>query len=225
MTRGGWLKKRLVPFSPRRIRVVWWVTRAAKIFHHPVMGILRRELSRKAGLSWWQQGMLDDPEDIFFLHCRRVGGALQGRKILTGSHRSQHRRTTHVRTPTQADPCDTDERWESLLWRAGARRCCKEDSFSGNGVSPGIVEGKVPGGILAPEPSASARRDPGLPGHGPGLDAALPGCGGIGDGGGWDDDAWGGGRPRIRHPGGGGRAPGDHPFKNRPAHPGQRFNR
>ena len=70
-THRGWLKARLVRFAARRMRALAGLRESPKFSAIRLMGIMRNGLL-ESGRELVAQGILAQPEDIFFLHLREL---------------------------------------------------------------------------------------------------------------------------------------------------------
>ncbi len=142
VTRGGWLKKRLYRFATRRARGLVGLRESPKFFIIRVMGIMRKTL-QESGIELAEIGILDDPEDIFFLNVEELELLSRHENIDWKSRVVQHRRNNAREKLRKQIPSILMSDGRAFYGAPGVAAAGGEGILSGSGVSPGIVEGKV----------------------------------------------------------------------------------
>lgn len=139
---GGWLKEKLVRFAARRIRILMGMREAPKFFIVRIFGSLRNELLA-SGKELSEQGVIERPDDLFFLHVRELE-ALAHREVrdwkaLIADRRAVHEREARRRQVPRVLVSDGRAFYEGLNVGLDG----DESVISGSPVSPGVVEGIV----------------------------------------------------------------------------------
>jgi rifampicin phosphotransferase len=141
-TRGGWLKKRIYRFATSRARGLVGLRESPKFFIIRVMGIMRKTL-QESGIELAELGILDDPEDIFFLNLEELEALSRQEEIDWKARVAQHRRNNEREKLRKQIPSILMSDGRAFYGAPGAAAADGEGTLSGSGVSPGIVEGRV----------------------------------------------------------------------------------
>jgi pyruvate,water dikinase len=140
--RAGWLKKRLFRFAASRVRSLIGLRESPKFFIIRTMGIIRSNMKTSA-VELVEAGILDDPEDIFFFSLEELEGLAgkDGRdwKSIAEQHHKDYERERQRRQIPMVILSDG----RAFYGASGPADPAQKGAISGNGVSPGIVEGKV----------------------------------------------------------------------------------
>ncbi|MEW5870824.1 MAG: PEP/pyruvate-binding domain-containing protein [Chloroflexota bacterium] len=138
---GGWLKARLARFLARRVRELGGLRESPKFAIIQRLGIFRQALLA-AGRELVEQGQLDRPDDIFFLHSAEL-------KVFKNDHEPDwkaliaERRTTYQRELRRKRVPRLMLSDGSAFYDAPLSSSDGANTLSGSPVSPGIVEGVV----------------------------------------------------------------------------------
>src|SRR5688572_2708630 len=138
---GGEIKEKLVRALAGRIRMLMGLRESPKFFIVRLMGIIRSELLA-SGDEFVRAGILEKPEDLFFLHFHELQ-ALANRdardwKTLIAERRNMHERENRRRQVPRVLASD------GRAFHEGIGVLVDTDTvISGSPVSPGIAEGIV----------------------------------------------------------------------------------
>ena len=139
---GGWLKEKFVRFAARRIRVLMGMREAPKFFIVRVFGSVRNEILA-SGREFSEQGLIERPDDLFFLHVRELEALARKEqrdwKALIAARRAVHEREARRRQIPRVLVSDGRAFYEGLSVGVDG----DESIISGSPVSPGVVEGIV----------------------------------------------------------------------------------
>jgi pyruvate,water dikinase len=141
-TRGGWLKKRMYRFATSRVRGLIGLRESPKFFIIRIMGIMRKAF-QESGIELAEAGILDDPEDIFFLNVEELEALSRQENLDWKAHVVQHRRNNEREKMRKQIPSILMSDGRAFYGAPGTVATGGEGILSGNGVSAGIVEGKV----------------------------------------------------------------------------------
>jgi pyruvate,water dikinase len=141
-TRGGWLKKRMYRFATSRVRGLIGLRESPKFFIIRIMGIMRKAF-QESGIELAEAGILDDPEDIFFLNVEDLEALSSHENLDWKAHVVQHRRNNEREKMRKQIPSILMSDGRAFYGAPGTAATGGEGILSGNGVSAGIVEGKV----------------------------------------------------------------------------------
>jgi rifampicin phosphotransferase len=140
---GGRIKARLVRFAVRRYRSVGGLREAPKFFAIRMMGIVRQGLL-KSGQEFSEAGLLDQPDDLFFLYIRELDEiALKDefpsdiRTRIINRRRLRQREMLRKQIP-RVLLSDGTAFYEGVSAPEG-----DSSTLVGDPVSPGVVEGIV----------------------------------------------------------------------------------
>ncbi len=140
-TRGGALKARLIRGAAQRVRALAGLRESPKFFIIQMMGIIRERLL-ESGQGLVEAGVLEGPEDLFFLYLDELeelaeGAAQDWRGRIADRRRNYERESRRAQIPRLL-LSDGRAYYEGLIGledETGALR--------GSPVSPGVVEGTV----------------------------------------------------------------------------------
>ncbi|MBS1250306.1 MAG: Prodigiosin synthesizing transferase PigC [Chloroflexi bacterium] len=141
--RWGWFKSRLVRMAIGRYRALAGLREAPKFFAIRVMGVIRQGFL-ESGRALDEAGLLENPDDLFFLYAPELEEAAEKETITPTMRESiQERRETRAREMKRVQLprvllSDGRVFFEGLQTGDG-----ETDSIVGDPVSPGVVEGKV----------------------------------------------------------------------------------
>ncbi len=142
-TRGGRLKLRLVRWAITRYRALAGLREAPKFFAIRMLGITRQGLLR-SGESFVALGLLDQKDDLFFLHLNELGQIADQRAIepefraLIAERRVLRARELGRKQLPRVLLSDGTSYYEGVRSTGG-----DENTIIGDPVSPGVVEGSV----------------------------------------------------------------------------------
>jgi pyruvate,water dikinase len=138
---GGWLKERMVRGATRRIRVLMGMREAPKFFLVRMLGMARNELL-VSGKEFAEAGIIEKPEDLFFLHFSELqelaNHDLRDWKSLITERHSIYERENRRRQIPRVLASDGRAFYEGL-----GSETDTVDVITGSPVSPGVAEGKV----------------------------------------------------------------------------------
>ncbi len=142
-TPGGWLKARLVHWAARRYRAVGGMREAPKFFAIQMLSMLRQGLL-ECGAALVAAGMLEQPDDLFFLHVGELREIGQRRtvpnQLRTAIAQRRAERTQEMRRRQQPRVMLSD----GTAYYGGVRATeHAPHAIVGDPVSPGTVEGIV----------------------------------------------------------------------------------
>ena len=138
---GGWLKERLVRAAARRVRALMGAREAPKFYAVRVMGIVRTEVLG-IGEEFVRAGVIEDREDLFFLHIRELDALahheIRDWKGLIAERRRRYAREANRKQIPRVLVSDGRAFYEGLgaVTDTGSL-------ITGSPVSPGVVEGIV----------------------------------------------------------------------------------
>ena len=140
-TTAGEIKAKLVRAAARRARVLMGLRESPKFFIIRVMGIIRKELLA-SGEEFAEAGVIEKPEDLFFLHFDELQ-ALANRedrdwKSTVAERRTVYERENRRRQVPRVLVSDGRTFYEGIGMLADT-----DSVISGSPVSPGVVEGVV----------------------------------------------------------------------------------
>ncbi|HEX6035969.1 MAG TPA: PEP-utilizing enzyme, partial [Anaerolineales bacterium] len=138
---GGSVKERIVRAAGRRIRMLMGLRESPKFFMVRLMGIIRDELLA-SGDEFAKEGMIERPEDLFFLHFSELQ-ALANRetrdwRALIDERRSLYDRENRRRQVPRVLVSDGRAFYEGLGSETDSGTV-----ITGSPVSPGVAEGIV----------------------------------------------------------------------------------
>jgi rifampicin phosphotransferase len=140
-TKHGWLKARFAAFASIRVRELVGLRETPKFTAIRIMGFIRAFLL-KDGNQLAAQGILSQPEDIFFLHFgelkRLAAGEQAAWRELADSRRQVYQREKRRKQIPRMLLSDGTAYYESFSVHAAVEDECH---ITGSPVSPGIVEG------------------------------------------------------------------------------------
>ncbi|HXQ39238.1 MAG TPA: PEP/pyruvate-binding domain-containing protein, partial [Anaerolineales bacterium] len=138
---GGWIKQKLVRAAGRRVRALMGAREAPKFYAIRVMGLVRAELLA-IGEEFAQAGILENRDDLVFLHIRELDGLAHHEernwKALIAERRNRYLREANRKQIPRVLVSDGRAFYEGL----GAETD-SDDVITGSPVSPGVVEGNV----------------------------------------------------------------------------------
>jgi pyruvate,water dikinase len=147
-TRVGWLKARVVRWATRRFRALAGLRESPKFYIMRLMGIIRRELLA-SGQDLATAGVLQRPDDLFFLHLSELEALSRGEdpgigeeqdwRGLIVSRRSKYEREALRRQLPRLLLSDGQAFYEGLSTPVAE----SEEVLVGSPVSPGVVVGAV----------------------------------------------------------------------------------
>ena len=138
---GGWLREKLVRAAARRVRALTGAREAPKFYAIRVMGVVRAELL-KIGDEFAKAGIIERPDDLFFLHIRELDAMAHRQygdwKTLIAGRRAVYERESRRRQVPRLLVSDGRAYYEGL-----GSGMDDGDVITGSPVSPGVVEGAV----------------------------------------------------------------------------------
>ena len=138
---AGQLKERAVRGAARRIRTLMGLRETPKFFMVRLMGTIREELLGSGG-EFASEGIIEKPEDLFFLHFHEMQalakGDLRDWKPLIAGRRSVYDRENRRRQVPRVLVSDGRTFYQGLGSEADSG-----DVITGSPVSPGVAEGIV----------------------------------------------------------------------------------
>jgi rifampicin phosphotransferase len=138
---GGKLKERIARTMVGRIRMLMGLRESPKFFIVRLMGIIRSELLG-SGDEFAKDGLIERPEDLFFLHFNELlalsNQELRDWKSLVAERRATHERESRRRQIPRVLVSDGRAFYEGLGVLADT-----DTVISGSPVSPGVAEGVV----------------------------------------------------------------------------------
>jgi pyruvate,water dikinase len=142
MPNGHW-RARMIRWTAQRVRALAGLRESPKFFIIRIMGIVRQALL-KSGAEFVAQGILDQPDDLFFLYLGELKQLAAGEEIdwrqLVAQRRGDYARELRRRQIPRLLLSDGRAFYEGL----GAANGSDDDSvLTGSPVSPGVVEGRV----------------------------------------------------------------------------------
>ena len=140
---GGWLKARLVRFGVHRYRAIAGLREAPKFFAIRMMGMMRVGLL-VSGESLVKAGLLEKPDDLFFLRIRELDQIAELKSISSEIQSSILRRRTLRAREMQRKQIPRALLSDGTTFYAGV--VTPDDGSNaiiGTPVSPGVVEGTV----------------------------------------------------------------------------------
>ncbi len=140
---GGFLKARFARFAARRMRALAGLRETPKFFIIRQLGVARAAL-QDGGAELAAKGVLDRPDDIFWLRLRELreiarGSARQDWREVVASRRAEYRRDLRRRQIPRVLLSDG----RAFYSGAAPRPAAGERTLQGSPVSPGQVEGTV----------------------------------------------------------------------------------
>jgi phosphohistidine swiveling domain-containing protein len=141
-THGGWLKKRLYRFATGRVRSLIGLRESPKFFIIRVMGIMRKAF-QESGNELAEADILDNPEDIFFLSVEELEALSRREDLDCKALVVQHRRNYEREKLRKQIPFILMSDGRAFYGGPVEASMEVKGSLIGNGVSPGMVEGKV----------------------------------------------------------------------------------
>ncbi len=137
---GGWFLYRRTRFAASRVRMLIGTREAPKFFVVRMSGLIRSNLL-ESGRDYVRLGMLEQPDDIFFLHINELEALARGEVMdwrgLAHARRAQHVREQHRRQIPRLLLSDGRAFYEGISKPEGAR----DGDLHGDPVSPGLAEG------------------------------------------------------------------------------------
>ncbi len=138
---GGWLKERIVRGTARRIRSLMGIRESPKFFLVRMLGIARNEILT-SGKEFVEAGIIDKPEDLFFLHLSELQALanhdLRDWKSLIAERHSIYERENRRKQIPRVLVSDGRAFYEGL-----GSETDTADVITGSPVSPGVAEGNV----------------------------------------------------------------------------------
>ncbi len=138
---GGWLKERMVRGTARRVRTLMGVRESPKFFLVRMLGIARKEILA-SGEEFADAGIIDKPEDLFFLHFSELQDLanhdLRAWKSLIAEQHSIYERENRRRQIPRVLASDGRAFYEGL-----GSETDTANVITGSPVSPGVAEGNV----------------------------------------------------------------------------------
>ena len=138
---GGGIKEKIVRTLAGRIRMLMGLRESPKFFIVRLMGIIRSELLA-SGDEFAREGIVEKPEDLFFLHFNELralaGHDLRDWKSLVAERRATHERENRRRQIPRVLVSDGRVFYEGIGVLADT-----DTVISGSPVSPGVAEGVV----------------------------------------------------------------------------------
>jgi pyruvate,water dikinase len=135
------IKERIVRALARRIRMLMGLRESPKFFIIRLMGIIRNELL-DSGREFTSQGLLEQPEDVFFLRFQELQALANQEprdwKSLIAERRAIYERENRRRQVPRVLVSDGRAFYEGVGALADT-----DTVISGSPVSPGVVEGVV----------------------------------------------------------------------------------
>jgi pyruvate,water dikinase len=147
-SRGGWLKAPLARWAARRMRALVGLRESPKFAIVHLLSLMR-EAMLASGRDLAAEGVLDRPEDVFFLHMaeleRRTGNPPQGWAALVEQRRQAYARE-RLRTQIPRLLLSDGSAFYGVVAAPGSGRpgpAEPREAITGSPVSPGVVEGVV----------------------------------------------------------------------------------
>jgi pyruvate,water dikinase len=138
----GFLKAHLAGWMARRFRALAGLRESPKFFFVQLLGILRQGLLQ-SGEELVRQGVVEQPDDLFFLHLDELKGLAAGYaidwKALVAARRTQYEREKLRHQTPRLLLSDGRAFYDGVKPAALAR----DGLLVGTPVSPGVVEGVV----------------------------------------------------------------------------------
>jgi len=141
-TRGGWLKARLAGWAARRMRLLIGLRETPKFTIIRLFAFLRRALLRQ-GKVWAAAGLIDRPEDVFYLQLAELdalaaGDARDWKAVIRSRQQSYQRESLRRQIPRLLLS-------DGRAFYGGIRPAdsSEEGQLAGSPVSPGVVGGRV----------------------------------------------------------------------------------
>jgi pyruvate,water dikinase len=148
-TRGGWLKARLVHWAARRLRSLAGLRETPKFAAVRLMGLVRAGLL-DSGRDLVAEGLLDEPQDLFFLHLDELQDLAEVEGATRASDRQKWQTLVQQRREVYRREAGRQQVPRLLLsdgqaFYEGVRTPPEEAAgvLHGSPVSPGMVEGPV----------------------------------------------------------------------------------
>ena len=187
----------LVGFALGRVRALVGLREVPKDHLVRLIALARAELAA-VGVELAARGLLDAPDDVFFLDLRDVRAAVAGADLRArvAARREEYARELRRRHVPRVLLSDGTE--PEALARADVP---DDGALVGTPASAGHGHGDRPRRPRSCRRAAGARRDPRRAVHRPRLDPAVPHRRRAGDGDGRGQLARRRRRPRVRHPG------------------------
>ncbi|MEJ2011276.1 MAG: PEP/pyruvate-binding domain-containing protein, partial [Anaerolineales bacterium] len=136
---GGWLKSRIVHALARRVRIYAGLRESPKYYIVQILSIVRR-LLMEAGENLVREGLLWQPDDVFYLYIEELESLARGEvrewRELIKERRERYVREFLRRQIPRLLVSDGRAFYEGMLPGEGDQKVLK-----GSGVSPGVVEG------------------------------------------------------------------------------------
>lgn len=140
-TLGGRIKARVIRAAARRVRALAGLRESPKFFIIKMMGIIRKGLLEE-GKDLVFRGILDQPEDLFFLYLNELQALAQGEtqdwKALVAGRRAAYASEMRRKQIPRLMLSDGRTFYEGITAAEG-----QEGVLKGSPVSPGSVEGSV----------------------------------------------------------------------------------
>ena len=141
-TRGGWIKARLARVAAVRMRALLGLREAPKFAVIRIFGIMRQALLAD-GARLVAEGVLTQPDDMFFLHMHELNALAAGNRrdwaALVQVRRQNIAQEKRRRQIPRLLLSDGQAFYEGVAAPAGEN----DAALHGNPVSPGVVEGVV----------------------------------------------------------------------------------
>lgn len=141
-TRAGWLKARPVRWAARRVRALAGLRESPKFTVIRVLGIVRAGFL-ESGRELVAAGVLDQPDDLFFLHLSELKALAAGDRrdwrALVAGRRETFARERRRRQVPRVLLSDGQAFFEGVATPPDAG----DGVIAGSPVSPGVVEGRV----------------------------------------------------------------------------------
>ena len=141
-TRYGKLKSRLFRFAASRVRQLVGLRRVPKFFIVRTMGIIHNSFL-ESGRELKKLGILNEPEDIFFLDLKELERLSRGEKEDWKKMVADHRQTHEREKMRRQIPSILFSDGRAFYSAPGAGIAEGEGRLAGSPVSPGVVEGRV----------------------------------------------------------------------------------
>jgi pyruvate,water dikinase len=148
-TRGGWFKARLVHWAARRLRALAGLRETPKFAAVRMMGLVRAGLL-DSGRDLVAEGLLDEPQDLFFLHLDELQDLVKAEEAAGATDRPKWRSLVQQRRQVYRREEGRQQVPRLLLsdgqaFYEGVRTPPGEAAgvLHGSPVSPGLAEGRV----------------------------------------------------------------------------------
>lgn len=144
----GWLKYRLVRPAARRVRALAGLRESPKFYIVRLMWLVRSALLA-SGRTLVAQGVLERPDDMFYLHLAELHRLAEGHRnnwqALVATRRQTYAREQRRRQIPRLMVSDGQSFYEGMAQDPADRPAAGVDSATlvGSAVSPGVVEGRV----------------------------------------------------------------------------------